>query len=320
MIGAEIPVTAVELVLALEDPCMRLFLRFSLQVVAIAILAASPLCASAEDVPVRHRLMFFEYGNCPNRFVELNTEGQIVREFKPRSIAVIFQTLPNGNLVYAYGGKPTGVVEVNPRNETVWNYVSRCPQVLGCERLSNGNTLVAEQGPCQVVEVDPSGKVVHVTKLSTNQTAYHLQVRNVHRLSNGDILAAHEGDGAIREYDPDGQIVWQYTGVENTGDARRLANGNTLIGGGTQKRVIEVSPAGKIVWEFKASDAPELNVTWISSLQILKNGNYLVGNFLRGQEGHGAHAFEVTREKKVVWTFADHKHFRSITTVRAVDE
>ena len=297
---------------------MHSVLRLGL--LCIAIVAARLECVSASDTPVRHRLMFFEYGNCPNRFVELDADGKIVREFKPRSIAVIFQRLPNGNIVYAYGGKPTGVVEVNPRNETVWNYESRSPQVLGCERLANGNTLVAEQGPCQVVEVDPSGKVVHITKLFTNQAAYHLQVRNVHRLDNGNILAAHEGDGAIREYDPDGRIVWQYAGVENTGDARRLANGNTLIGGGTQKRLIEVSPAGNIVWEFTAADAPELNLTWVSSIQLLKNGNYLVGNFLRGHEGHGAHAFEVTRDKKVVWTFADHKRFKSVTTVRVVDD
>ena len=297
---------------------MRPFFRLVLSL--LAILAAWPVTVSAAESTVRHRLMFFEYGNCPNRFVELDPEGRIVRQFKPLSIAVIFQTLPNGNLVHAYGGKPTGVVEVNARNEIVWNYVSKCPQVLGCERLSNGNTLVAEQGPCQVVEVDPQGNVVHITKLSTNQAAYHLQVRNVHRLADGNILAAHEGDGAIREYNPDGQVVWHYEGVENTGDARRLANGNTLIGGGTQKRLIEVSPAGKVVWEFKASDAPELNLTWVSSLQVLKNGNYLVGNFLRGQEGHGAHAFEVTREKQVVWTFTDHKQFKSITTVRVVDE
>ena len=295
-------------------------MRFSPRVgLCLALSTLLPLSMTASEGPIRHRLMFFEYGNCPNRFVELDAQGKIVREFKPRSIAVIFQRLPNGNVVYGYGGKPTGVVEINSHNEIVWKYISKCPQVLGCERLANGNTLVAEQGPCQVVEVDPRGAVVHVTKLFTSQTGYHLQVRNVHRLDNGNILAAHEGDGAIREYSPEGQIVWQYTGVENTGDARRLPNGNTLIGGGTQKRVIEVTPAGQIAWEFKSADAPELNLTWISSLQLLKNGNYLVGNFLRGHEGHGAHAFEVTREKKVVWTFTDHQ-FKSVTTVRAVDD
>jgi hypothetical protein len=285
----------------------------------VLFVVALPFSVLAADARIEHGLMFFEYGNCPNRFVEVDTQGKIVRQFKPRSIAVIFQVLPNGNLVYAYGGHPTGVVEVNTRGETVWNYISKCPQVLGCERLPNGNTLVAEQGPCRVVEVNPGGETVHVTKLSTNQAAYHLQVRNVHQLKNGNILAAHEGEGAIREYDPDGKTAWEYTGVANTGDALRLDNGKTLIVGATQKRLIEVTPAHKIVWEFTADDAPELNLVWVSSIQILKNGNYLVGNFLRGHEGKGAHAFEVTRDKKVVWTFADHKQFRSVTTVRAVD-
>jgi Mala s 1-like protein len=272
------------------------------------------------DAGIKHRLMFFEYGNCPNRFVELDVDGRIVREFKPRSIAVMFQILPNGDIVYGYGGHPTGVVEVNSRGETVWNYVSKCPQVLGCERLANGNTLVAEQGPCRVVEVSPQGVVVHVTNLSTNQSGYHLQVRNVHKLENGNILAAHEGEGAIREYELDGRIAWEYTGVTNTGEALRLANGNTLIAGATQKRLIEVTPDHTIAWQFTSEDAPELNLAWVSSIQILKNGNYLVGNFLRGHEGKGAHAFEVTRNKKVVWTFEDHKQFKSVTTVRAVGD
>ena len=164
------------------------------------------------------------------------------------------------------------------------------------------------------------GKVVSTTPLTTSGKGYHLQVRNIHKLDGGNILAAHEGEGAIREVDPTGKVVWEQTKLENCTDARRLANGNTLIACGTQKRVIEVTPDGKIAWEFTAKDAPELNLTWISSLQILKNGNYLVGNFLRNQEGKGAHAFEVTREKKVVWTFADHELAKSITTVRVLGE
>src|SRR5271167_3313514 len=103
----------------------RLVLRIAL------LLLATPIAVWA-DAPISHRLMFFEYGNCPNRFVELDRQGRIVRQFKPLSIAVIFQVLPNGNLVYAYGGHPTGVIEIDRRGDTVWNYVSKCPQVLGC--------------------------------------------------------------------------------------------------------------------------------------------------------------------------------------------
>ena len=286
----------------------------------LCLILLSVRAAYGADNSHGHRLLLAEYGSSPNRLLELDAEGKVVWEHKPPSICVIFQPLPNGNVLLGYGGNPTGVQEVNHAHEVVWNYVSSCPQVLGCERLPNGNTLVAEQGPCRAVEVNPKGEVVHITPLFTSEKPYHLQVRNIHKLPNGNILAAHEGEGAVREADPDGKVVWEYSGVENAGDARRLKNGNTLISCGTQKRVIEVDRKGRIIWEFGAADAPELNIAWVSSIQILKNGNLLIGNFLRGHEGKGAHAFEVTRKKKVVWTYADHALVKSLTTVRAIGE
>ena len=286
----------------------------------MAWLAVQGASRSSGGMVSGRRLMFFEYGKGPNRLLELDGEGKVVWEHVPPSIAVIFQILANGNVLYAYGGKPTGVREVTRQGREVWNYVSECPQVLGCERLPNGNTLVAEQGPCRAVEVNPQGKVVRVTPLQTSIENYHLQVRNVHQLENGNILAAHEGEGAVREVDRQGKVVWEHRDVENAGDAQRLKNGNTLISCGTQKRVIEVTPEGKVVWEFGAQDAPEVNFTWASSIQQLKNGNLLIGNFLRGQEGHGAHAFEVTRDKQVVWRYSDHSLIKSLTTVRLLEE
>ncbi len=291
----------------------------SKSIAALALAVFSSLGCLAADARVQHRLLLFEYGKGPNRMLELDAAGKVVWEHKPPSLAVIFQVLPNGNVLYAFGGKPTGVREVTRQGGEVWNYVSKCPQVLGCERLPNGNTLVAEQGPCQAVEVNPKGEVMRVTPLRTSHESYHLQVRNVHKLKNGNILAAHEGEGAVREVDVDGKVVWEYAGVENAGDAQRLANGNTLISCGTQKRVLEVTQDKKIAWQFNAADAPELNITWVSSIQLLPNGNLIVGNFLRGQEGKGAHAFEVTRDKKVVWKWDDHGLIKSLTTVRALD-
>jgi len=289
-------------------------------IISVAILAnVGSLSGFATEPEIRHRLMFFEYGKGPNRLVELDAGGKIVWEHQPPSIAVIFNILPNGNILYAYGGNPTGVREVTRQGKEIWNYVSKCQQVLGCSRLVNGNTLLAEQGPCRAIEVSPKGEVVRATPLKTSQESYHLQVRNIHKLANGNILAAHEGEGAVREVDMDGNVVWEYTGVENAGDAQRLPNGNTLISCGTQKRVLEVTPEKRIVWEFSTKDAPELNITWVSSIQPLPNGNLIIGNFLRGQEGKGAHVFEVTRDKKVVWKWDDHSFIKSLTTVRVVD-
>lgn len=127
----------------------------------IAILAfALPFStrASAADTPIKHRLLFTEYGKGPNRFVELDTDGKMVWEFKPPSTTVIFQTLPNGNILFGYGGQPTGVREITSRGETVFDYVSKSHQVFGCKRLANGNTLVAEQDPCQALEINPKAR------------------------------------------------------------------------------------------------------------------------------------------------------------------
>ena len=288
--------------------------------ILLPLLAFVTHCAGGAEPAIKHRVLLFEYGQGPNRMLELDADGKVTWEHKPTSIAVIFEVQPNGNVLYAYGGNPTGAREVTRKGEEVWNYVSKSPQVLGCTRLPNGNTLLAEQGPAQAVEVNPKGEVLHVTPLHTSQEHFHLQVRNIHQLSNGNILAAHEGEGAVREVDQSGKVVWEYTGVTNAGDAQRLPNGNTLISCGTQKRIIEVTPDKQIAWEFGAKDAPELNLTWISSIQQLKNGNILAGNFLRGQEGKGAHAFEVTRDKKIVWKWEDHSTIKSLTTVRAVGE
>lgn len=302
------------------NPNMNTTTRLFIAILAFALLFS--MRSYAADAPIKHRLLFTEYGKGPNRFVELDADGKLVWEFKPPSTTVIFQVLPNGNILFGYGGQPTGVREITSRGETVFDYVSKSHQVFGSERLANGNTLVAEQEPCQAVEVNPKGEIVHVTPLTTNVKGFHLQVRNVHKLANGNILAAHEGEGAVREVDPSGKVVWEYTGVTNIGEAQRLANGNTLICCGTQKRLIEITPDKQIVWEFSDKDAPDLNITWVSSLQQLKNGNLLIGNFMRGKEGQGAHAIEVKhdKEKRVVWKWDDHTLIKSLTTVRVIGE
>jgi hypothetical protein len=212
------------------------------------------------------------------------------------------------------------VREVTARGETVVDYVSKSHQVCGCERLANGNTRGAEQDPCPAVKINPKGEIVRATLLTTNGKGFHLQVRNVHKLKNANILAAHGGEGAVREVDPQGKVVWEYTGVTNTGEAQRLSKNNTLICCGTKKRLIMVTPDEQIAWEFKAEDAPELNLAWVSSVQQLKNGNLLVGHFIRGQEGRGAHAFEVAPDKKVVWKREDYSFIKSLSTVRALGE
>ncbi|WP_010585118.1 beta-propeller domain-containing protein [Schlesneria paludicola] len=275
----------------------------------------------ADDKAVTHRIMVVEYGaGDKNRIIEIGDDGKVAWEHRPPSLCVQCQPLANGHVVYAYGGKPTGVQEVDRELRVVWNYVGKCEQIMTCERLRNGNTLAAEQGPCRVVMIDPTGKTVLGVNIPVKETVAHQQMRCIHALENGHFLVANESDAMVREVASDGRLVWECPAGKYVHDALRLENGNTLIGCGTDKRVIEVTPEKKVVWELTAAEVPELNLAWITSLQVLKNGHYVICNFLRGQEGKGAHAFEITRDKKVIWQFADHNLVKTATNVKVLEE
>lgn len=278
--------------------------------------------SATKKQPVSHRVMICEYSSAARRLTEFAPDGKLTWEHKLPTLTVIFQMIGDDKILLADGGVPTGIQMIDKDHKVVFDYRSKCEQILACEQLANGNFLIAEQGPCQAVEITPKGEVISTVKLQTSEKPAHRQLRCLHRLKDGHLLGAHEAEGVVREYDATGKVVWEFTNVPNVFEALRLENGNTLIGCGTDKRVIEVTPDKKIVWELNAADAPELNLAWITSLQVLKNGNIVVANFLRGQEGKGAHACEVThdKEKKIVWKFADHEQVKSITMVRVLDD
>jgi len=290
------------------------------------LLMASPAFLQAQKVPrssqpgaKAHHLMYMQYSP-GNKLIELGPDGQVVWQHPIPSLAVMFKLLKNGHVMYAYGGNPTGVQEVDRDHHVVWNYQAKCEQVLGFELQPNGNVVVGEQGPCQAVEVNRKGEIVHTTPLTTNEKPAHRQLRSLHKLRNGNILSCHEGDATIREVTPDGALVWEYGPVDSVFDAIRLPNGNTLIAGGKSAKILEVTPDKRTIWEFGATDAPELGLRWIVGLQRLRNGDIVAANFLQGHEGAGVHAFEVTRDKRVVWTFADHKMSSLVTMVKFLDE
>ena len=136
----------------------------------------------------------------------------------------------------------------------------------------------------------------------------------------------------VREYDPAGKVVWSYAldldgrprtpGHEGHGTevfgALRLADGNTLIAAGNGNRVIEVDPDGKVVWSIGHDELPGIRLAWVTTLQLLPNGNLVVGNCHAGPDN--PQLIEVTRDKKVVWTFKDFKTFgNSLAAAQVLD-
>ena len=174
------------------------------------------------------------------------------------STIFMFNVLPNDDIFFPFaGGGKTGAQVVNRKYQVVWTYTSTSQQVGGGERLSNGHTLLGEQGPPRALEIDDKGATVAASIYRPARLGSIYQVRHIHRLSNGNTLVAMEGEGVAREFDPKGKVVWEYAAGGAVQDALRVDCGNTFITTGDKKTIVEVTPEGTVAWEFKASDAPE---------------------------------------------------------------
>ena len=58
----------------------------------------------------------------------------------------------------------------------------------------------------------------------------------------------------------------------------------------------------------------------MAGLQRLSNGNTVCSNWLgHSQFGNAPHLIEITPDKKVVWTFADHKTMKTVSSIQLLD-
>ena len=293
-------------------------MRFALMLA----LFASPLVAAE---PVTHRVLAADAST--GNLAIIDAVGKVEWEFKNRHDVHDLQLLPNGNVLTHTSS--TTIVEVTPDKKIAWTYEAKPKpgvkriEVHAFQRLPDGRTMVAESGNCRIIEVDAAGKIVFEMPLDLPKPDAHRDTRMVRKLASGNYLVCHESIGTVREYDPAGKTVWQYKldlnnrprsgghGVEGHGTevygAIRLPSGNTLIAGGNANRVIEVTPKGEIAWSVEQTELPGITLAWVTTLQLLPNGNVVIGNCHAGPKN--PQLIEVTREKKVVWTFRDFKTF-----------
>ena len=229
--------------------------------------------------------------------------------------------LPNGNLLFNTGH---GVKEVTRDKEVVFSYESKS-EIYACQRLDNGDTFLAECNAGRLLEVDPSGTIVkEIRLLPEGKDGGHAFIRNARKLQTGNYLVTHYGGQKVVEYSPDGKVIREIPAPGGPHSAFRLANGNTVIACGDKikggAKVIEVDPDGQVVWSVTSDDLPGISLKFMTGLQRLPNGNTVMSNWLgHGNLGRAPHLIEVTPDKKVVWTFFDHKTMKTISSVHLLD-
>jgi outer membrane protein assembly factor BamB len=276
---------------------------------------------------VGHRLLIAD--DSTHRIAIVAADGKIEWQHKIGQIHDL-HLLGNGNVLCQLTW--THIVEVNPRTDKiVWEYDSakkkgnegKRVEVHSFQRLADGTTMIAESGAGRIIEVDTKGDIVRQISLKIAKSNPHSDTRLVRKLDTGNYLVCHESQGLVREYDRTGKIVWEYAvplfdmkpkpghGPEGFGNsvfaAVRLSNGNTLISTGNGHSVLEVTPGKDIVWSLKQNDLPKIQLAWVTTLQLLPNGNIVLGNCHAGP--NNPQVIEITRAKEVVWTFRDFKNF-----------
>ena len=213
--------------------------------------------------------------------------------------------LENGNILYHDSW--TELTELTLGKKVVWSYDSgkmngntgKGVDVHAFARLKNGNTSIVESGIGRIIEVDRNGGIAHQFLMKKDGRQ---NTRWTRLTQSGNYLVTSENPGVVTEYNRNGEIVWDYLVKTRCYGAIRLKNGNTLIATGSGKSVIEVTADKKVVWEIKGK-VPGTNIElgWMTALQELKNGNFIVGNCHAGE--NNPQIFEINRKKKVLWEF-----------------
>jgi outer membrane protein assembly factor BamB len=250
--------------------------------------------------------------------------------------------LDNGNILTRQG--TAKVVEIDRQTkQVVWSYDSsqengnegQAVEVHAFQPLPGGQIMIAESGPARIIEVNRDRKIQHQIKLKIDHPNAHTDTRLARKLDSGNYLVCHEGDGVLREYDVNGSVVWEYEvplfdksrkdghGPDSFGNklfsAVRLTNGNTLIATGNGHSVLEVNPKKQIVWQLSQNELAGITFAWVTTLEVLPDGHYVIGNCHAGP-GQPLLVEIEPASKKVVWTFDQFERFgNSVSNSQLLD-
>jgi hypothetical protein len=297
-------------------------IRMIRSVFVLSVMLISAPAARAES----HRLVV--QGN--DRLAVVAKDGAIEREMRWGGIHDI-HLLENGHLLMQKGA--AAIAEVDPKTkEVVWTYDSakqngnagKRVEVHSFQPLGDGRIMIAESGVGRIIEIDRDGTIQKEFNLKLNHPHPHRDTRLARKLADGHYLVCHEGDGVVREYDESGKVVWEFEvplfgktprdghGPEAFGNqtfaAVRLGNGETLISTGNGHSVIRVNRDKEIVWKLDQRELPGIVLAWVTTLEVLPNGNYVIGNCHAGPGNPLVIEIE-PKTKKVVWKFDRHDDF-----------
>jgi len=234
--------------------------------------------------------------------------------------------LSNGNIVFAC---MSGAGIITPEKNLIWQFI--CPpgtETHSCQPIGRDSVLMVLNGPVGKVLIfnTATNKLLKEIVIPTTSTNPHGQFRHVRWTKNKTIMVGLFAEKKVVEFDLEGSEVWSVSNTPSAWSVIRLRDGNTLISGDGQGYTREVNMKGEALWEFTRADAP-FTIGNTQTANRLANGNTVICNWIAGnnktEEWAGTvQVFEVTRDKKIVWSLSAWKNpdLGPATYIQLLDE
>jgi hypothetical protein len=282
------------------------------------LVSLAALFISSAAAVAAHPFLCCDYNG--GKVCVVSAEGKIEWQWDCKSPQDCWK-LPNGNYLFCFA---SGALEVTPDRKVVWEYKAPTEvkvEVHSCQPLPDGNVMLVECGTSRIIEVDRAGKIAKEIKLVTApEVKLHNQFRGTRKLANGHYLVCFKGEGKVVELNGEGKVLREIKVPGDPHEVLALPEGHLLVTCGDGHKVIEFDAQEKVVWELNENDLPGNTLRLMAGCQRLPNGNTLFCVYLgHGHIGEQAQVIEVTRDKQVVWSVADHTQFKTINQIMALD-
>jgi len=296
--------------------------RLALWVAAVGMMAGQGM--AAESYMKGKAFYLADFGG--SKLAKVEADGTVSWKTTAKNVGDLW--VWTNSVLFADGGK---IRELSSDGKVLFEYSSGDKtEIYGCQKLPDGNYLAVECSLARLSEIKPDGTVAKQLYLKKDQQkGGHLFMRNARKTEQGTYLVGQLGDGAV-EYDAEGKIIWQFSKPGAKAYAAvRLKNGNTMVSFGENEGayLAEVTPDKQVVWSLTNKDLenktkPAVNpLKFLTGFFILPNGNIALCSWVgHGFIGKAPHIFEVTREKQIVWEFADHTNFKAAGSIFVLDD
>jgi len=268
--------------------------------------------------PARSAHPFLCCDSVANKVCVVSADGRIEWEYSVTHPQDCWR-LPNGNYLFCF---KQGALELKPDKTKVWEYKApEKTEIHACQPLPEDRVLLAETGTARLLEVDREGKIVKEIKLSPGaKVSTHDQFRGTRKTKDGHYLVCFKGDHKVVELDSEGKILREIPTDGDVHEVIPLPKDHLLLSCGEGHKVIEIGQSGKTVWELNQNDLPGNPLQLAAGCQVLPNGNLIICNYLgHGHLGKQPQFVEISRDKKILWEFADHQNFKSINQIQLLD-